>query len=117
MRSYSLVLVALVTLLLAFVNGIPAPPDPNAAGLPDLHIPQSKSTVSVRIIDKTSLVQGIPLSIFLEPQIEGFTSLKAPAYSFLIEHASGRKVVFDLGVRADPLNLAPFWSDRIVNGS
>lgn len=37
-------------------------------------------------------------------------TLDVPVFSFLIEHASGRKLVFDLGVRKDFHNLAPIWS-------
>lgn len=81
---------------------------------PNLGIPQTNSVVSVRIIDTTSFIYGIPLNIFVEPQIEGFTTLAAPAYSFLIEHPSGRKLLFDLGVRTDPHNLAPVMANTIA---
>jgi glyoxylase-like metal-dependent hydrolase (beta-lactamase superfamily II) len=40
--------------------------------------------------------------------LKGHTWLQCPSYSFLIEHPlSGRKVLFDLGVRKDFENLAP----------
>jgi hypothetical protein len=81
---------------------------------PNLGIPQTNSTLSVRIIDTTSFIHGIPLNIFVEPLIEGFTTLAAPAYSFLIEHPSGRKLLFDLGVRTDSHNLAPIMANTIA---
>lgn len=83
---------------------------------PDLHIPSSSTSVSVRIIDTTSHISGIPLALFVQPEIKGFTAISCPAYSFLIEHPSGRKLLFDLGVRKDAENLAPRIVDRIKGG-
>ncbi|MCJ1399609.1 hypothetical protein MMC11_002811 [Xylographa trunciseda] len=73
---------------------------------PDLQIPSSSSTVQVSIIDTTTHIGLIP-SVFVEPSIPGYDTLNCPAYSFLIEHSSGRKILFDLGVRKDWNNLAP----------
>lgn len=83
---------------------------------PDLKIPQSTTTVSVRIIDTTTKIDGIPLEPFVSPQIKGFTQLECCAFSFLIEHASGRKLLFDLGVRKDWENMAPRVVKRIKDG-
>jgi glyoxylase-like metal-dependent hydrolase (beta-lactamase superfamily II) len=80
---------------------------------PDLKIPPSKTTVSVRIIDTTSHISGIEVAPFISPAIKGFTHLDCPAYSFLIEHPSGRKLLFDLGVRKDFENLVPALSNVI----
>jgi len=74
---------------------------------PDLKIPPSDSKVDVRIINTTSDVAGISLEGFVTPQIPGFFTLSCPVYAFLIEHPSGRKILFDLGVRKDWQNLAP----------
>lgn len=83
---------------------------------PDLKIPSSQTTVSIRIIDTTSHIKDIPLNLFVSPPITGHTSLDCPAYAFLIEHHSGRKVLFDLGVRKDPENFAPAIRDLIKKG-
>src|SRR5215469_16358125 len=83
---------------------------------PDLKIPSSSNTVSVRIIDSTSHISDIPLALFVQPEIKGFTTLSCPAYSFLVEHASGRKLLFDLGVRKDYENLAPRIVNRMKDG-
>ncbi|TVY26853.1 Cytochrome P450 monooxygenase [Lachnellula hyalina] len=65
---------------------------------PDLKIPSSTTTVNIRIIDTTSRISGIPLEGFVSPAIKGHTLLTAaPAFSFLIEHPSNRKLLFDLG--------------------
>lgn len=83
---------------------------------PDLKIPSSSTTVKVRIIDTTTSIDGIKLGPFVQPEIKGHEVLKCPAFSFLIEHASGRKLLFDLGVRKDYENMAPRIVDRMKNG-
>ncbi|KAM0142658.1 hypothetical protein ACHAP3_001764 [Botrytis cinerea] len=83
---------------------------------PNLNIPPSSTTVSVRIIDTTTHVSGIPLSAFASPAISGHTHISGPAYSFLIEHPSSRSLLFDLGVRRDWENLAPRITERIKDG-
>ncbi|KAL2818614.1 beta-lactamase-like protein [Aspergillus granulosus] len=48
------------------------------------------------------------LKRFMTPQVPGLdTFARNPAFSFLIEHSSGRKLVFDLGIRKDWQNYAP----------
>ena len=83
---------------------------------PDLKIPSSTTTVKVRIIDTTSHISGIKLAAFVQPPIKGFEALSCPAFSFLIEHPSNRKLLFDLGVRKDIENFAPRIRARIRNG-
>jgi hypothetical protein len=36
-----------------------------------------------------------------------------PSYAFLVENSSGRKVVFDLGIRKDTENLTPSMRNQI----
>lgn len=81
---------------------------------PALNIPESQSTVEVHIIDSSARIRGISSSLFLEPAIKGFDTLDCPAYSFLVEHAAtGRKVLFDLGVRKDWQHADPRTAQRI----
>ena len=90
---------------------------PAAKSAPILNIPESESTVHVRVINSTSRIRGIPVRTFFEPEIKGFEVLDCPAYSFLIEHPpSGRKVLWDLGVRKDWKNFAPRILKRIGDG-
>ena len=85
---------------------------------PPLNIPDSKSTVTVHVINSTAHIQGIPSSLFFEPDIKGFEALDCPAFSFLIEHpSSGRKLLWDLGVRKDTENFAPRIVKRIKDGN
>lgn len=59
------------------------------------------ASAKVEIIDGTARVTA-PLGLFMGPPIHGHTSMTVPAFSFLVEQvSSGRKVVFDLGLRKD----------------
>ena len=42
---------------------------------------------------------SLPIDNFLEPTIKGKDKLTCCAFSFLIEHPSGKRILFDLGVR------------------
>lgn len=81
-----------------------------------LNIPESTSTVKVSIINSTSRIKGIPISSYMEPPIKGHDILDCPAFSFLIEHPDGQKLLFDLGVRKDWENLSARISKRIKDG-
>ena len=84
---------------------------------PPLHIPDSESVVDVHIIDSTSRIKGIPFSVFTTPPYKGLNYLDCPAFSFLIQHqSSGRKILFDLGVRKDWENMPAKIVKRIKNG-
>ncbi|KAJ4982687.1 metallo-beta-lactamase superfamily protein [Stagonosporopsis vannaccii] len=79
----------------------------NAISPPHLDIPDSQVSVTVRVID-TGTRASVPAAAFLEPAIPGHENLaNSPAYPFLIEHESGRKVIFDLGIRKDWENFSP----------
>ncbi|KAF3767971.1 Metallo-hydrolase/oxidoreductase [Cryphonectria parasitica EP155] len=86
-----------------------------AKSAPKFEIEPSSATVDVRIIDTTSWIGGIPTKVFFTPVTKGYDTLECPAYSFLIEHPSGRKLLFDLGVRKDWENLCPVTVDMIKN--
>lgn len=60
----------------------------------------------MKIIDSTTSIK-LPLSLIMGPKIPGHENLVCPVYSFLIEHSSGRKVLFDLATRKDFKNLSP----------
>ena len=89
-----------------------------AQSAPDLHIPESKNTVTVSIIDTTAVVT-VPAAMFMEPIIKGVESLKACCYSFLIKHDNPDAktkydtMVFDLGVRKDLDNSPKVVVDQV----
>ncbi|KAI9372342.1 beta-lactamase-like protein [Aspergillus egyptiacus] len=70
------------------------------------HIPPGES-VSVRLINPVNFGPS-HLKRFMTPQVPGLDTFASnPAFSFLLEHPSGRKLVFDLGIRRDHHNYAP----------
>ncbi|KAK9371441.1 beta-lactamase-like protein [Lipomyces chichibuensis] len=72
---------------------------------PDLKIPNGSTAVNVRIIDSTTRMT-LPAAHLVLPEIGQHNTLSGvPSFSFLIEHPSGRKLVFDLGLRKDFKNL------------
>jgi hypothetical protein len=83
----------------------------------DISIPSSTQTVTVKIIEAMARI-AVPSAIFYEaaPGLGGTTkpTLAAPGLAFLLEHpASGRRVVFDLGMRKDFENLAPVFNKAL----
>jgi hypothetical protein len=69
-------------------------------------LPSSKDTVSVRMIDVFH--RGFPQELFFEPNVSVAPLVPLAGWAFMLEHArTGRRVMFDLGVRQDFENLAP----------
>lgn len=77
-------------------------------------VPPGTTKVSVSLIDTTSRLKRFPVKVLMEPPMPGLETLDLPAWSFLIEHPSGRKLLFDSGVPYDwETNLTPAVSRRI----
>ncbi|CAI4215878.1 unnamed protein product [Parascedosporium putredinis] len=67
--------------------------------------PPSDSIVRVRLINTTGLMT-VRAQGFIEPVQRGHELLSFPTYAFLIDHEpSGKRVMFDLGIRKDYWNL------------
>lgn len=80
----------------------------------DLNIPPSSSTLNVKMID-VSTISGIPTKALFQPPVPGFDLINpAPSFVFLLEHASGQTVLFDLGIRRDWENLDPAIVERLA---
>ena len=77
-----------------------------------LDIPHSASSVTVSIIDAT-IKMTFPIRPFFTPVVAGVEQLEGNAYSFLIEHPSGKKLLFDLGARVDFESNAPALVRRL----
>jgi hypothetical protein len=74
----------------------------------DLRIPSSNATVKVHAIDVAEPGVIAPAPYFIHPILPGTENFPCPVYAFYIEHATTkRRVMFDLGFRKDPENLAP----------
>lgn len=72
---------------------------------PPLDVPSSSVSVKVKIIDVCSIANVSSKALFT-PQVPGFEQIKpSPSFVFFLEHPSGQKVLFDLGIRKDWENL------------
>ncbi|KAF7365324.1 Metallo-beta-lactamase superfamily protein [Mycena venus] len=75
-----------------------------------LGIPASAATVSLKafnVIHDMSAV-SVPAGGMMQPVLAGHETFHPPIFAFLIQHTTtGRRVMFDLGVRKDPENAAP----------
>ncbi|KAK3935555.1 metallo-beta-lactamase superfamily protein [Diplogelasinospora grovesii] len=81
------------------------------AKISSFQVPPGSCSVGVRVIDTTSAIT-VPLDM-VTPVIKGHEILQCPSFAFLIEHPSGRKLLFDLGVRKDWENLPPVVVNHI----
>ncbi|KAF7551084.1 hypothetical protein G7046_g7816 [Stylonectria norvegica] len=76
---------------------------------PRIQIPAGEE-IEVKLINTVNFGPAI-LSRFMAPAVPGLEQFKtSPSLSFLLEHPSGRKLVFDLGIRKDYNN----YSDHIT---
>jgi hypothetical protein len=74
---------------------------------PPLNIAASTVVVRVYAVDTTLRLTGINADAMWSPPIKGFDRFKAGTWAFLIEHPSGRKLLYDLGLRKDWESLSP----------
>jgi hypothetical protein len=80
---------------------------------PDLTLPLGSTAVSVKLINPVNFGPAI-LKRFMAPDVPGLETFPtSPSLSFLIEHPSGRKLVWDLGIRKDYANYAPKIAEYI----
>lgn len=70
-------------------------------------------TVDVKMINPVNFGPAI-LSRFMAPDVPGLETFEtSPSLCFLLEHSSGRKLVWDLGIRKDYGNYAPKIADYL----
>lgn len=81
--------------------------------LRSIQVPESSVTVTTKIIDLTTIHSG-NLNALYQPPIPGVEKIRpVPCLSFLLEHPSGQKVLFDLGVPKDIDTLGTEVADRL----
>ncbi|KAJ5568084.1 hypothetical protein N7450_010570 [Penicillium hetheringtonii] len=69
--------------------------------------------ITVKLINTVNFGPA-QLHRFMGPEVPGMkTHPSNPSFSFLLEHDSGRKLVFDLGIRKDYQNYAPKIAEYI----
>ncbi|TEA21381.1 Cytochrome P450 monooxygenase mpaDE [Colletotrichum sidae] len=78
-----------------------------AARTPVAQLPHGQETVSVKLINPVNFGPAV-IKRFMAPAVSGVdTFTTSPSLCFLLEHPSGRKLVWDLGIRKDYHNYAP----------
>lgn len=83
------------------------------ANLPLIELPPGKEAISVKMINPVNFGPAI-IKRFMEPPVPGVEKKKpGPVLTFLLEHSSGKKLVFDLGIRKDYENYAPTVAEYI----
>lgn len=81
--------------------------------LRSVQIPESSVTIKTSVIDMTTIHSG-NLDALYEPPIPGVEKVNpVPCLSFLLEHPSGQKLLFDLGVPKDIDTLGPEVANRL----
>lgn len=71
-------------------------------------VPDGKVSVLVSIIDTGCRIDKLPLEFLMSPAIQSLHYMpEIPSWSFLIEHPSGHRAVFDLGMPKQIKDLAP----------
>ncbi|KAF8189915.1 beta-lactamase-like protein [Mycena galopus ATCC 62051] len=85
-----------------------------------LNIPESTSTVSLKafnLIDDVNDV-ALPAALFFHPVVPGHEVYRCPVFAFLVTHAAtGRRIMFDLGLRKDPENASPAVAQLAAAGN
>ncbi|KAJ8132635.1 hypothetical protein O1611_g985 [Lasiodiplodia mahajangana] len=71
-----------------------------------LNFPPSQHVVDVSVINSTTHVRG-PLGFFVKDPLPGHEILECPSFAFLVQNPSGKKVLFDLGLRKDTMAFPP----------
>lgn len=80
---------------------------------PLVEVPSGQETVNVRLINPVNFGPAI-IKRFMEPPVPGVEKKQpGPVLTFLIEHSSGQKLVFDLGIRKDYHNYSPTIANYI----
>jgi len=80
---------------------------------PPISLPPGNEYINVKMINPVNFGPAI-LQRFMAPAVPNLETFKSsPSLSFLLEHPSGRKLVFDLGIRKDFSNYAPSIRDYL----
>lgn len=80
---------------------------------PPIQLPPGEVVVRVSMINPVTFGPVI-LERFMAPPVPGLETFDAiPSLCFFLEHPSGRKLVWDLGIRKDHHNYAPEISSYI----
>lgn len=88
-----------------------------SASFHDFGIPVSNATVDVKVFNVGNNHLTNATDGFATPVLPGHESFVVPMFSFLVEHNDSQtRLMFDLGIRKDPQNLAPSIGDFYASG-
>ncbi len=88
----------------------------DAHASPLVRVPPSSTSIEVKIIDVCTIGDARTDALFTPP-VPGFDKFGgAPSFVFLLEHPSGQKLLFDLGIRKDWENLDSAIVERLKEG-
>lgn len=80
---------------------------------PSPELPSGETALTVKLINTVDFGPAI-LNRFMAPAVPGLETFKtSPSLSFLLEHPSGRRLVFDLGIRKDYHNYSKSIAEYI----
>ncbi|KAI1623491.1 beta-lactamase-like protein [Exophiala viscosa] len=83
------------------------------ATTPGVQLPPGNTTLTVKLINPVNFGPAI-LNRFMAPPVPGLETFKtSPSLTFFLEHPSGRKLVFDLGIRKDYGNYSKPITDYL----
>ena len=74
---------------------------------PSINIPASTVAAKIYAIDTPPRLTGTHANATWNLPVQGFDRFQAVTWAFLIEHPSGRKLLYDLGLRKDWESLSP----------
>jgi len=78
-----------------------------------VQLPPGNTTLTVKLINPVNFGPAI-LNRFMAPPVPGLETFKtSPSLTFFLEHPSGRKLVFDLGIRKDYGNYSKSITDYL----
>ncbi|KAH8695732.1 beta-lactamase-like protein [Phaeosphaeriaceae sp. PMI808] len=78
-----------------------------------IDIPHGSTIVKVHLINAANFGPA-QIQRFMAPPVAGLETFKSlPSHSFYIEHPSGRKLVFDLGIRKDYQNYSKMITEYL----
>lgn len=84
-----------------------------AASRTPVEIPPGEVELTVRMINPVNFGPAV-IRRFMEPPVPGVEKKRpGPVLTFLLEHPSGKRLVFDLGIRKDYENYAPTIAEYI----
>ncbi|KAJ7130622.1 beta-lactamase-like protein [Mycena epipterygia] len=87
------------------------------ASFHDFGIPTSSATVNVRAFHVGNVTLTNATHAFVLPVLPGHETITFPMFAFLVEHTKTQKrLMFDLGMRHDPLNLVPSIASSFASG-